>query len=253
MKKIVLFLLFPLLMVGCKPNDDKPKPNEGKPADASEIQEGKCGENLIVIDSSKTDSNWRSQNERFFCELKLPTRKDNHTHNYYIIDLDKVNVLNRDEVGKWLKKNTKFICYEESYQYIEKQHDIEITPVLTQQISNLNKATITFKDLKTEISKISNFDTLYYDTYVQFSLESGKVKVTPFADFDYTKNLYSIPLLKSILYNNRTISDQSYLEFYDVSTDSGKQIIVFGIRDATNLVLFYDISVNPFYFNFFTK
>ena len=252
MKKTVLFLLLSLIMVGCKLTDDKPKPeDENNPANVGiDVQGIKCGENLIVIDSSKTNSNWKSQNEKFLCDLKLSGRKENHTHNYYIVDLDKVSVLNRDEVGRWLKNNTKFICYEESYQYIEIQHDIAITPDLTQQISNLNKGQLTFAQLKSEIA---NFDTLYYDTYVQFSLQAGKVKATPFTDFDYTKNLYSIPLLKSILYNNRTIGDQSILEFYDVSTDSGKQIIVFGIRDATNLVLFYDISVNPFYFDFFNK
>lgn len=249
MKKTVLFLFLSLVMVGCKPsNDNPPEGGEGTIQEASQIvataKYGNCGKNLIVIDASKTDSTWKAKNEKYFCDLVLTNREEKHTHDYFIVNLGKVSSFS-NIIGKWLQDNTKLICYEESYKFIEGDHIIELSADDMDRLPLSNKRELSFKDLKL---KINNFDVLFYENFIQFSLPNDvkdPIQVSVHSKFDQAKNLYSIPLFKSIAYN-RKLTDNATFIFYDGDDSPSEQLVVFGVRDSpASPIMFYDISVNP--------
>ncbi|NHM05731.1 hypothetical protein G4D82_00725 [Flavobacterium sp. CYK-4] len=181
-----------------------------------------------------------------------------------IVNLSKItdaNIL----VG-WLEDNSSIICYDDSYDFIEKVHIIDkkgaddntITAAI-QDPSHVRKASLTAADLTNKLGakfQNHNYDKnayirLYFDTNDQFQYETAAFSSTD------GKTYHSYPFFRSILVNNDVVTladlQKCIFDFAEVTinlqTSAGQSpvlTVAFRVTFPNGIsTTFYDYSQNP--------
>jgi hypothetical protein len=242
MKKI-LFLTSLLFVVSCKDHkSSEEKPKVGLVNVATDCPT----DTIVVIDKSKIDEFdlWEAENSASYCHKQILNPKCSNT---LVIDLNKVG--NSDEnIAKWLKKNTNYICFNDTYKFIENSHSIIKTSIqgaINSEISAGRSTPYTFNEFKKEIV---DFDLYNYEKYIQpyFDTTEKKIKFKPVDPYKSGLKCYSIPLFKSIL-SNHTISnlDTCVLDFATIKNKKNVDVIVFKVTIGSTVIGFYNYSTDP--------
>jgi hypothetical protein len=221
--------------------------------------------NLIVVSKGLVRDNtdlgvWENQNSKYYFEDNS-TAGDSCTDNV-VIDLNELSMTDGKLVGKWLRDNSDYICFPDSYNYIEKAHVVSNPDFIRNIEVYTNRREISYKDLKsmTNISiKVffpkEDFDSIGYNGYLNFFTFFGGNPRFIFDINQIDEGSYSIPFFRSIKNRiekelNTTINEKD-IKFTFVSTKSspeGKAVVAFKV-DVTNgtktFKEYYNFSTDP--------
>lgn len=203
---------------------------------------GEC-ETLVVVDQTKIPNydNWMEKNNAYIANVPLQksTGESSCTEQKIYIESSSISQVKYPE---WLKANGHYICYNETYKYIECVHSIDTTTCV---ISKKLRDKLTLAQIKAEIRrKGGDFEEENYDKYTSLSFDANKkLVISVVSRFDATTICYSIPLLRSVVakYN---LTDSSIFEFMQADMSTYRTII-FKVQDRTGINNYYDFSQIP--------
>ncbi len=163
-----------------------------------------------------------------------------------VIDLDKMI---ESDIADWLKKNGRFICFDDTHGFIEEAHKIKQQTTINQiEQSNLIYTSYSLKAIKDKIlAKGANFDFDRYFCYLTLTRNENQIVFDLLNDYDSNRNCYSIPCLRSIVLKNN-FSDDTLFEFAEAIID-GNTTIIFRVKTNSPLSIegydYYDYSDEP--------
>ncbi len=220
--------------------------------------------NLIVVSKDKVVklgdlTTWENQNRNFYHSDN--TGAGIACEDNVILDLNKLSSTDGKLVGKWLKDNSKYICFEDSYKHIEQAHVVTNTVFINNIETETNRRLITYDDLKSManfsiriLSPNENFDSIGYEGYLNFFTILGSSPRFVYDLNQIDEGSYSIPFFRSIKKRiekelNITINDRE-LEFTFVKTKNpeGKAVVAFKVEfnNATETFNeYYNFSTDP--------
>lgn len=233
MKKIVSILILSSILIGCK---NTYKPNQTSiakkfsPCDLN-------GEFMVIDDSKLEDSTrWKIDNEAFICNYSKVF--DSCSKNQTVINLSMIKKV--EDRAKWLTENCKYICFNDSYAFIEKVHFL---PLTANQIRVLDSipAKISKQDLDDKIKFVNDTNTKDdYDKWISFEIDSTKrVTIKENIKFDEKGRYFSIPLLKYIL---RDLKMTDFITFYEYNNGVTN---IFMLNTDNKTYYFYNYSIKP--------
>lgn len=253
--KNVLFMLFVAVMaIGCKGNEEpKDNGNTEKLQDSTSrvvntsIQES-CNVNdyIVVIDKSKFSSTaafdtWLKNNP-YNCTKQLTNPK---CTNYAVIDLHKIHSSDEQKVANWLQANNAYICFDDSYQFIEKAHKVNaaIQTSIDTKINANDKLDIRLDNL---INNITNFPTTEYNAYLIFNRDNNNKITQTIGTYASGNKGFSVPFINSIIsVNNISSADYSKYTFTFVLINNDTKVGLKITNTINHNVLYYDISTEP--------
>ena len=154
-------------------------------------------ENIIVIDANLVDNAWKTANSAYFATNLLPSP---HVTDYFIIDLNLVSSTDSKLIVDWLKANTAYFSYEDSYNFIALGHNLTDLIYHT-QIETAITAGLSFQingaDL---VERAKSFDKSNYPYYFQvdtnvLGVPTGITEISDYIDEDHC---FSFPFFKAI-------------------------------------------------------
>lgn len=163
-----------------------------------------------------------------------------------VIDLEKMI---ESDIADWLKRNGRFICFNETHKIIEDAHKIKDQNVID-VIERSSPAYTEFSlgQIKQKIvEKGGNFDFDRYYCYLTFTNSQGRIDFDLLNDFDSDKNCYSIPLLRGIVLKNN-FNDATIFEFAETQVNTKTTIIIRVLIDSSSIPIkydYYDYSDEP--------
>jgi hypothetical protein len=201
---------------------------------------------LLVVDKSKVSSSWYNDYKYIFvCE------DYNTTNCSILIDLEKLNPNEIENVIDFLKVSKEYICYDESYNYIESNHIVTDIAEQNRILRNKEQTSITFKQF---VDGIANFNNLKYGDYITFDKPSAtsRVQYNHKPNYQYIKGdaSLSVPSINSIIKINDLEGklEQCKLTFsYDVTSTNIKRIglIVESNIPGNSFTKYYNYSTDP--------
>ncbi|WP_396152156.1 hypothetical protein [Flavobacterium sp.] len=220
--------------------------------------------NLIVVSKDLVAKNrdlisWENENRNFYHSDN--TGAGIACEDNVILDLNKLSSTDGKLVGKWLKDNSKYICFEDSYKHIEKAHIVTNTIFINNIENESKRRLINYEDLKS-MSNLSiriltpneNFDSIGYEGYLNFFTIFGSSPRFIYDINQIDEGSYSIPFFRSIKKRiekelNITINERE-IEFTFVSTKNpeGKAVVAFKVefnRDTKTFKEYYNFSTDP--------
>jgi len=225
---------------------------------------------VLVMDNNKIESGYQGGYNQWLTDNSALVTKDINerpsscTHQKTIVQL--LGFDNpRTQIG-WLRLNTGYICFEESYYYIQGSHSVsillsDIDNQINEQINNLiigdttemNALKISLEDLLTNYAL--DFDKYDYQKMLWFQLipktnpgETHQYVLTITSQTDLVDGnvYYSMPFFRSILKENKVTDFKNcYFYFAAIKVD-GRDSIGFKVDyQNTNVGGFYDYSTTP--------
>lgn len=225
----------------------------------------RLGNKIIVIIPSKIENKypggyeqWKIDNPDYIDNIQLPV--STCTHQKIIVDLSGFD--DSKVLFEWLKLNSDYFCYAESYKYIENSHNINlfrsyIDDQIEEQITNLinldinkpNAYVITLKDIMSKYNL--DFDGINYEKMILIDLTlinkyKYELDMSPKDSLIVVGIYYSFPFFKSII-NNHNINDFEKCVFYFAKVKIGeKETIAFKVKYFdTEIAGYYDYSTIP--------
>lgn len=214
----------------------------------------KALDEYIVIDKDKIDpadfTAWHAANSPYYSTTTLSSSicENAQKDNIIIIDLTKVGVTDTT-VAKWLKANTDYICFDDSYPFIEKAHvitDADMQKRVNDAITNKQETHINFQ---TFVDDIKYYDGFNYEMYLNFTVDtSKKISFKPVNRYVKGMRSFSLPSIKSVVARYGIKAENFYLytiNFVEVKDTNGLDAIAFRLDKGATIVGFYDYSTNP--------
>lgn len=217
-------------------------------------------ENLIIISKAKISDyqTWHDENKDYIYtgQYEQPTK----CNDPIAINLDKISLTDGNKVRDWLKNNSKYICFEDSYKYIESAHIITDSNSISVINNATNKRPLSFKDISDKSTNLMrvvnsnlNFENHGYEGYLNFFNFLGDTRFL----YDYGiigEGRYSIPFFRSIRASvNKEFGSTDFPEkdiifsFVQVNLN-GRKVIAFTV-EATNgskkFKQYYNFSTDP--------
>lgn len=206
-----------------------------------------CADDIIVlIDKTTVNKAWVDANCKCFCTRNIP----NITCDYYVVNLGLISS-DQADIAKWLGTNAAKICYNDSYPYIRKSHILTNAPIIAgveDEIKNIRDTKIPLDEL---VSKIPNFNTVNYETYIRMeeNTTTHQYDFKPEQNFANGMYCYSVPLLKSIIkYHKIKPADfkNHILRFSKIKDPAGSIYPIIAFRfEGPGVKEYYDYSTNP--------
>lgn len=218
--------------------------------------------NLIVISKNKvragTDfDKWEEENSK--CYYSDQSGAGIICNDNVVLDLNEISADDGNKVRNWLEKYSKFICFEDSYKYIEKAHLIKDVVYIDNIERASNKRDISYKEIKDKTNVffvLSNnkFDDRGYEGYLNF-FKPNFTDIKFMYDYGLIgEGRYSIPFIRSIKasvvkkFNNPNFLEEDIkFTFVKVVSPAGNEAIAFRVVAGPNneFKQYYNFSTDP--------
>ncbi|HLN94082.1 MAG TPA: hypothetical protein VK183_00505 [Flavobacterium sp.] len=191
--------------------------------------------NLMPVDVSLMSTTlrnlWNTTYASNCYEPYLSTPETDYRDKFYF-DMDFLTT-SKDQAD-WLRIFRDVIWYEEAIYYIEATHRVKNRATL----DRIGSPTTTFAscDLNAIKSKVGNYDTDHYDTYLEFT-RSGTT-ATPVPHGAHALGRFSLQLIRSIV-ETQDLGPNPRFDFFDDGT-----VQFFRVQNKKGF-LYYDFSDNP--------
>lgn len=210
---------------------------------------------VLIVDGDKLKADgiynaWMTDKENMslFCNLSAWDRKG-HDHETIIVSMERF--WDMDEQIYWLRKNQKYICYDESYAFIEKLRIVDATDPMMAHLQLAAEHPVFFSKIMSDSGiQLSDLFDQFLTVYMNGSDEPVFDK-SP--DFSVDPTCLSMPFLSCLFYNHKNvIIDPLNCEFLFKCVNveyygKMRKIVSFRLRYDGNLVgdEYYDYSTQP--------
>jgi len=220
--------------------------------------------NLIIISkdfvAKKTNlTAWENENSKFYYEDN--SASGDACVDNVVVDLNIVSSTDGKLVRDWLKANSKYICFEDSYKHIEEAHVVKDSDFIKNIDSETNPREVSYEYIKSATNIFirssgpnRDFDNIGYDGYLNFFTFFGSNPRFIYDTGEVKEGSYSIPFFKSIKHRiekefNTTINEKD-IKFNFVKTKNmeGVDVIAFTVvvtNGTSTFKEYYNFSTDP--------